>query len=343
MKLYLSTLLSSSVAVTVTSFQMTSPSSSMRTRSSSIRMSDEVVDPNPSEPQVTPKSSPHLQDPMGLYSANSEERQNGQIEPNETGSSDPNTIYDPLNLYATESDERTSGQIKPIEPELVVKTAVVDPLGLYESKAAVDTDAVMSQALPFATRPVMLTGELPGDAGFDPLGFAQSQADLMNYREAEIKHARLAMLAAAGWPLSELFDKKIALALHLTPLLDATDRAPSILNGGLGKVNPFYWMACLGAAAAVEFYGINKSKSGDESYFPGNLGFDPLGVYPKDEEGQRRMQLAEIKNGRLAMISIFGFAIQEFVLNQGVVNETPFFFVPLSETLKAVTNGGYIH
>jgi hypothetical protein len=306
-------------------------------------MSDEVVDPNPSEPQVTPKSSPHLQDPMGLYSANSEERQNGQIEPNETGSSDPNTIYDPLNLYATESDERTSGQIKPIEPELVVKTAVVDPLGLYESKAAVDTDAVMSQALPFATRPVMLTGELPGDAGFDPLGFAQSQADLMNYREAEIKHARLAMLAAAGWPLSELFDKKIALALHLTPLLDATDRAPSILNGGLGKVNPFYWMACLGAAAAVEFYGINKSKSGDESYFPGNLGFDPLGVYPKDEEGQRRMQLAEIKNGRLAMISIFGFAIQEFVLNQGVVNETPFFFVPLSETLKAVTNGGYIH
>lgn len=315
----------------------------MRTRSSSIRMSDEVVDPNPSEPQVTPKSSPHLQDPMGLYSANSEERQNGQIEPNETGSSDPNTIYDPLNLYATESDERTSGQIKPIEPELVVKTAVVDPLGLYESKAAVDTDAVMSQALPFATRPVMLTGELPGDAGFDPLGFAQSQADLMNYREAEIKHARLAMLAAAGWPLSELFDKKIALALHLTPLLDATDRAPSILNGGLGKVNPFYWMACLGAAAAVEFYGINKSKSGDESYFPGNLGFDPLGVYPKDEEGQRRMQLAEIKNGRLAMISIFGFAIQEFVLNQGVVNETPFFFVPLSETLKAVTNGGYIH
>jgi hypothetical protein len=306
-------------------------------------MSDEVVDPNPSEPQVNPKSSPHLQDPMGLYSANSEERQNGQIEPNETGSSDPNTIYDPLNLYATESDERTSGQIKPIEPELVVKTAVVDPLGLYESKAAVDTDAVMSQALPFATRPVMLTGELPGDAGFDPLGFAQSQADLMNYREAEIKHARLAMLAAAGWPLSELFDKKIALALHLTPLLDTTDRAPSILNGGLGKVNPFYWMACLGAAAAVEFYGINKSKSGDESYFPGNLGFDPLGVYPKDEEGQRRMQLAEIKNGRLAMISIFGFAIQEFVLNQGVVNETPFFFVPLSETLKAVTNGGYIH
>ena len=28
----------------------------------------------------------------------------------------------------------------------------------------------------------------------------------MFMREAEVKHARLAMLAAAGWPLSELLD-----------------------------------------------------------------------------------------------------------------------------------------
>jgi len=55
------------------------------------------------------------------------------------------------------------------------------------------------------------------------------------------------------------------------------------------------------------------------------------------------MQLAEIKNGRLAMISIFGFAIQEFVSKSGVVDETPFFFFPLGETLKAYTNSGYLH
>lgn len=341
MKLYLSTLLSSTVAVTVTSFQITSPSS-IRIKSSWIRMSNDIVDSNPSEAPVTSKSR-SIQDPMGLYSVNSEERKNGQIESIENGVSEPNTIYDPLNLYVTKSDEKQSGRIKPIEPEVLVTKAVVDPLGLYDSDAAVDSDAIMSQALPFATRPLVLTGELPGDAGFDPLGFAKSRADLMNYREAEIKHSRLAMLAAAGWPLSEVFDKKIALALHMTPLVDSADRAPSILNGGLEKVNPFYWMACLGAAAAIEFYGINKSKSGDESYFPGNLGFDPLGVYPEDEEGQQRMQLAEIKNGRLAMISIFGFAIQEFVSKSGVVNETPFFFFPLVETAKAYTNSGYIH
>jgi hypothetical protein len=68
----------------------------------------------------------------------------------------------------------------------------------------------MSQSLPFVVRPSALKGELAGDVGFDPLGFAKSSEELMNYREAEIKHARLAMLAAAGWPLSEVLDKKIA-------------------------------------------------------------------------------------------------------------------------------------
>ncbi len=59
----------------------------------------------------------------------------------------------------------------------------------------------------------------------------------MNYREAEIKHTRLVMLAAVGWPLSELFDKKIAAALGMDPLLDGADCASSLLNGGLSKVS----------------------------------------------------------------------------------------------------------
>jgi len=44
---------------------------------------------------------------------------------------------------------------------------------------------------------------LAGDWNFDPLGLADEPKKLAWYREAEIKHARLAMLAAAGWPLSE--------------------------------------------------------------------------------------------------------------------------------------------
>ena len=234
------------------------------------------------------------------------------------------------NARTTATAVRMSDEAAPIE-DMPVEPAVIEL-------------PAMSTSLPFLTRPAALTGEIAGDVGFDPLGFSKTQADLINYREAEVKHARLAMLAAAGWPISEVFDKKIALALHMSPLLDAADRAPSVLNGGLGNVSPVYWIGVLGVAAAVEFFGISKSKSGDASYFPGNLGFDPLGLYPKDDDvaGQMRMQLAEIKNGRLAMIAIFGFAIQEFVSKQGVIDETPLFFFPLAQTMKMMTNSGYI-
>jgi len=224
----------------------------------------------------------------------------------------------------------------------MVETIEETPAVVVDEAAKEVELPLMSQSLPFMTRPQALTGELAGDVGFDPLGFAKSSEELLNYREAEIKHARLAMLAAAGWPLSEVFDQKLASALGMTPVVDAVDRVPSILNGGLGKVSPIYWLVCVGAAAAIDVYGISKSTSNSKEYQPGDLGFDPLGVFPKDAEGQKWMRLAEIKNGRLAMIAITAFAIQEAVTKVAVVNETPLFFFPLMETLKQNANSGYI-
>ena len=197
-----------------------------------------------------------------------------------------------------------------------------------------------SASLPFLPRPQYLDGSLAGDVGFDPFNFAKSTSTLLNYREAEVKHARLAMLAAAGWPISELFDKKIAAALNMAPVLDASDRVPSILNGGLGKVSPAYWVGCLGVAALIDLFGTLRTKAEKEMYIPGDFGLR-LG-YPAQEDGQKWMQTAEIKNGRLAMIAVVGFAIQEFVSKQGVVDETPFFFFPIVETLHKYANSGYI-
>ena len=139
--------------------------------------------------------------------------------------------------------------------------------------------------------------------------------------------------AAAGWPLSELFDKQIAAYFDISPILDDTDRVPSLLNGGLDKVVPEWWGFCLGLTAAIDLYGVQKARSaranGDKEYFPGNLGFDPLGFYPLDEEGKSRVQLAEIKHGRVAMLAVVGYAAQEALLKVGVVDETPIFFKPL--------------
>jgi Chlorophyll A-B binding protein len=149
------------------------------------------------------------------------------------------------------------------------------------------------------------------------------------------------MLAAAGWPISELFDGKIASWLHMSPLLQSADRAPSVLNGGLGKVSPVYWVVCLAAAGAIDLYGIFAA-SKKPGYQPGNLGFDPLGVFPKEKSGQDWFELAEIKNGRLAMIAITAFAFQEFVTQSGVVDATPLFFKPLPEVIAQYANSGYI-
>ena len=95
-------------------------------------------------------------------------------------------------------------------------------------------------------------GYLAGDSGFDPLLLADTPKKLMWYREAEVKHARLAMLAAVGWPLSELFDGPLASAFGLPSALLPDGRVPSQLNGGLDQVNSCYWYAVVAAAIFIE-------------------------------------------------------------------------------------------
>jgi len=191
----------------------------------------------------------------------------------------------------------------------------------------------MSQSLPFMECPKVLDGSYAGDVGFDPLGFSKSPLDLTMYREAEIKHGRLAMLAAAGWPLSELFDRPIAEAMGWKVILDETNRAPSVLNGGLGKISPLYWGGILLVAAAIDVYGVFFASNG-KGYTPGDLGFDPFGMYPKDEAGKKKMRLAEIKNGRLAMIAITAYAVHEFIGGTAVIDQTPIFFKPITTVIS---------
>jgi len=52
-------------------------------------------------------------------------------------------------------------------------------------------------------------------------------------------------------------------------------------------------------------------------------------VYPTEKKGQMEMQTKEIKHGRLAMMAILGFVVQEALYRVPVVQETPMFFKPL--------------
>ncbi|KAJ8601036.1 hypothetical protein CTAYLR_007967 [Chrysophaeum taylorii] len=190
-----------------------------------------------------------------------------------------------------------------------------------------------SEALPFMNAPSApwFDGSVVGDFGFDPLRLASSAALLAFYREAEIKHSRLAMLAAVGWPMSEMLDAPLANLCGLPCVLASKGFAPSVLNGGLGNINPVFWGAAIGSAASFELYALwamverNARKSKLE---PGDLGFDPLGFFPTERSRRRRMQLAEIKHGRLAMVAVVGFAAEEFILGTPVIEHSAAFFHP---------------
>merc|ERR1712023_472579 len=99
--------------------------------------------------------------------------------------------------------------------------------------AAVEVEA--PPPLPKIKTMMVGDGTLAGDMNFDPLQIADTPESLAWYREAEVKHARLAMLAAFGWPISEI--------ANFGNLLTKDGRAPSILNGGLDNVNGVYWAA----------------------------------------------------------------------------------------------------
>ena len=113
------------------------------------------------------------------------------------------------------------------------------------------------------------------------------------------------MLAAAGWPIAEVFDKPLANALNLnSPLADNGDLAPSLLNGGLGLISPAYWVGVVGMAAAVEALGFTlKNKD-----LPGDYGFDPLGLLTPATE--TKYKTAELLHGRLAMLAFSGVVTQ---------------------------------
>lgn len=100
----------------------------------------------------------------------------------------------------------------------------------------------------------------PTAAGFDPLGLATAD-NLQRMREAEVRHGRLAMVAAWGWPVAEV---GFAVAQRLLPVssvcsgdgcgVDRTEagRQAALQLSDIGLISACYWGALLAAAVAGE-------------------------------------------------------------------------------------------
>jgi len=152
---------------------------------------------------------------------------------------------------------------------------------------------------------------------FDPAGFLEGKSELEvnRYREAEITHGRVGMLASLGFIVQEKFH----------PLFSG-DGGPAIDQ--IPALPPWVWVVMIGGIGATEAYRINvgfRELDADKAkaetalkpgYYPGDLGFDPLGLSPEDPTEFREMQEKELAHARLGMIAAAGFLAQEAVTDQ---------------------------
>jgi len=168
--------------------------------------------------------------------------------------------------------------------------------------------AEKSRALPFLNRPPLLDGSMAGDVGFDPLGLSSIDdvgIDLYWLREAELKHARVAMLATAGFLQVECFGP--APGCEAATAKSQTDAFWQIWNS-----HPQYIAAGLVLITVVEAISGIATTSGRESgdRAPGDFGLDPLGYMKGEPANVERLKAQEIANGRLAMWAASGLILQ---------------------------------
>lgn len=166
--------------------------------------------------------------------------------------------------------------------------------------------------LPGSYAPDYLNGAMVGDFGFDPLGFGKDPAMLAKFREAELIHARWAMLGVAGMLAVEVlgYGNWLEAPIGMTKGEDATyfgvNLGPATFNNTL-----VVELALMGFAEGQRA----KETDATKRCYPGGA-FDPMGMSKGD---LATLQLKEIKNGRLAMAAVFGIFMQGAVTQEGPV------------------------
>ena len=139
-----------------------------------------------------------------------------------------------------------------------------------------------------------LPGILEPTGFFDPAGFSEgvSSSELKRYREAELTHGRVAMLATLGFLVGES---------GATPLFQG--KIDGIAINQFWQVPGGFWPVILLFIAVPETFRALRGwmePTVPENYFqlrpgytPGDLDFDPLGLKPEDPEALKEMQTKE--------------------------------------------------
>ncbi|GMH82293.1 hypothetical protein TrVE_jg11836 [Triparma verrucosa] len=139
---------------------------------------------------------------------------------------------------------------------------------------------------------------------FDPLGLSRNKDDatMKLYREAELKHGRVAMAACLGWYVT-------AAGVH--PAFNSQLSSDPLK--AMAQLPLIGWVQFVLGCGAIEWMAWKiKERPG---YQPGDI----LGAaewVDNTDEGWVDYQTKEINNGRLAMIAISGIFVQDVLFGK---------------------------
>ncbi len=175
---------------------------------------------------------------------------------------------------------------------------------------------------------------------FDPLGLSSdlSVEEIKRYREAEVTHGRVAMTATLGYLVGESFHPLFGGGITgpaNTHLAQVEVVAPQFFFGlaiaiGMAETT----RALIGWVPPVAAMTANSEKGERgafgallrDSYYPGDIGFDPLGLKPSNPKEFAEMQTKELQNGRLAMLAAAGMCAQEQINHETIFGTLKNFF-----------------
>jgi hypothetical protein len=175
-----------------------------------------------------------------------------------------------------------------------------------------------SEALPWST--TTLDGTLVGDVGFDPFGLSTNPEympfeGIKWYREAELQHGRVAMLAFTGFIAPSIIGTLPGDASHNFGELNPLNALTAVPQWGLvqiiiviGGLEGQRYLKCVAGDNAAGDVGL-----GQGGFNPFNLNYSPAEYEEK--------QLQEIKHCRLAMLGVLGAWWQNILSGKGVLQQ----------------------
>lgn len=174
-----------------------------------------------------------------------------------------------------------------------------DPFMATEGKWSPEASA----AGKYGWDPAFAIGAMEPLGYFDPVGFTTNEPTFRKLRTAEIKHGRVAMMAALG-----------AVVQHYVrfPGFQGVPSGLAAVNTSPGKEGAVALFLLCGALELGLW-------TEDEEKEPGNFG-DPLGLNQYTDD----MRAREINNGRFAMFAVIGIISAELLTGKDAVQQLGF-------------------